>query len=106
MTIEYKILLCTEMTLPLPRRLKPGQIWKTARTVDESCFPSEAGKATYRRMAAEGFTTLLSWPDGVRAAVRGPRGLTRAEGLIIYAAARKAFEASAQALLRATAGRG
>ncbi len=105
MTIEFKTVLCTEITLPLTRRLKPKQVWRDARTVDESCFPSEAGKATYRRMVAEGYS-LISWPDGTRAAVRGPRGLTRAEGLAIYTAARNAFEANARALLRATAGRG
>ncbi len=105
MTIEFKTVLCTEMTLPLPRRLKPKQVWRDARTVDESCFQSEVGRTTYRRMVADGYS-LISWPDGVRAAVRGTRGLTRAEGLAIYAAARNAFEANAQALLTATAGNG
>ena len=104
-TIEYKVLLCTHPAWPLPPPLKPKSVLRKVGSLSEASFPSEAGKEAFRRLAAEGYT-LLSWPDGVRCAVRGNRPLSQAEGLAVYASGRRVMELNASQLVVAQGGRG
>lgn len=91
--IEFLTVGCTQIELPLPKRLTKNEVLTAAGEIDESCFFIEAGKEQYRAFSKQGYR-LIGWGDGTRAAYKKPNGrnLNRAEAIQIYKACRNRIE--------------
>ena len=99
-SITFYTLGCTQIELPMPARLTEEEAIREAREIQECSFTTEAGRMQYRDFVARGYH-LISWPDGVRAAVRKPDGqhLTKLAGAMVYREARLETERRIAAVL-------